>query len=820
MSGRPPASQTRGGASRLTPWSLVYDHWEPPAEGKREALCALGNGYFVTRGAACEADLDAPHYPGTYRAGLYDRRTSVVDGAPLVHEDLVNLPNWLRLSFWTGDGWWGRDPAELLDFRQELDFARGVLTRTLRLRDRAGRVTWVRERRLVHLLEPHLAAQSLELRAENWSGPLRLRSFIDGHIANRGVPEYAGAGGPHLEGFAAEHPWGGVVTLRARTVGTRVEVATATRTRAWVGGRPLTLRRFADADPRVVGLEGACELAPGAHVLVEKVVALYTGRDGVQVEPRAAAARHVEQAPPFPALLTSHAGGWDALWWRFAIDVAGHPDTAAALHLHLFHILQTVSPNTVAIDAGVPARGWHGEGYRGHVFWDELFVFPVLLYRVPDLVRALLLYRHRRLPEARRAAREAGLRGAMFPWRSASDGRDVTERRRKNPRSGRWIPDNSWLQRHIGAAVAYNVWQYHEVTGDREFLASHGAELLVEVARFWASLAELDPREGRYHIRGVIGPDEFHEGYPGAAAPGLDDNAYTNVMAVWTLLRACEAIDRLSTVCRRELVRRVALGGDELARWRDITRRMFVPFHGDGLVSQFAGYERLAEFDWRGYAARYGDIRRLDDILEAEGDTPNRFKLSKQADVLMLFYLLSEGELREIFTGLGYPWDDALIARNTDYYLRRTSHGSTLSRVVHAWVLARCDRSHSWEILREALGSDLADLPGGTTSKGVHLGAMAGTVDVFQRCYTGLEAREDALWLAPRLPDAVGRLTLRIRYRGAWLDLDIDRDRLRIAAADDARAPVALRVYGRAAALEPGATREFPIAPGPAAPRP
>ena len=197
----------------------------------------------------------------------------------------------------------------------------------------------------------------------------------------------------------------------------------------------------------------------------------------------------------------------------------------------MFHLLQTVSEHTIDLDVGVPARGLHGEAYRGHIFWDELFVFPFLNLRFPELTRALLRYRVRRLPEARQAARAAGYRGAMYPWQSGSDGREETQRLHLNPRSGRWLPDNSHRQRHVNAAVAWNVWQYYQATGDLDFLAAYGAEMLLEIARFWASIATYNRALDRYEICGVMGPDEYHDGYPDRDEPGLDNNAYTNVMA-------------------------------------------------------------------------------------------------------------------------------------------------------------------------------------------------------------------------------------------------------------------------------------------------
>ncbi|MFJ8114336.1 glycoside hydrolase family 65 protein, partial [Streptomyces sp. NPDC096132] len=345
------------------------------------------------------------------------------------------------------------------------------------------------------------------------------------------------------------------------------------------------------------------------------------------------------------------------------------------------------------------------EAYRGHVFWDELFVLPYLHLHFPEVSRALLRYRHRRLDRARAAARAIGRRGALYPWQSGSDGREETQQLHLNPRSGRWLPDHSRLQRHVGSAVAYNVVQYCEASGDDEFLHTKGAEMLLQIARFWADSATWDERLGRHRIRGVMGPDEYHDAYPGARQPGLDDNAYTNVTAAWVLARTVDVLRALPEPRLRELAERTGLDGGELEQWEGVSRTLHVPFH-DGVISQFEGYGDLAELDWEGYRRRYGDIRRLDRILEAEGDTVNHYKASKQADVLMLGYLFSPHELRGLFERLGHRLDDDTWHRTVDHYLVRTSHGSTLSGLVHGWVLARARRAEAWTYCQEALRGD------------------------------------------------------------------------------------------------------------------
>ncbi|MDH4094172.1 MAG: glycoside hydrolase family 65 protein [Betaproteobacteria bacterium] len=790
------------------PWRLEYREFRPAEERLREALCTLGNGYFATRGAAPEAAAGEFHYPGTYLAGGYDRQTTEIAGRRVENEDLVNLPNWLALGFRIdGSAWFDLKAVEILEYRQALDLESGMLERHVRFRDAAGRRTLLADRRLVHMAEPHLAALETEITAEDWRGPLEVRSALDGRVENAGVPRYRDLARRHLEPLEASAAGADALFLRMRTLQSRLEIAMAARTRL---DHPAQVRDV--IEPGYAGRSLHAELAEGETLRIEKVVALYTSRDRAISECGAAARAAVARAPEFAALAAGHSLAWQQLWRRFDMALQdGGERTQRILRLHVFHLLQTASPNTIGLDAGVPARGLHGEAYRGHIFWDELFIFPLLNLRLPEVTRALLLYRYRRLREARENAHAAGYRGAMYPWQSGSSGREESQVLHLNPRSGRWIPDHTYLQRHVNAAIAHNIWQYWQVTRDLEFLSHYGAEMFLEIARFWGSFATYNETHARYEILGVVGPDEFHTADPDAGRPGLDNHAYTNVMAAWVLARAADVLAALPEERRAELRETLALGDEELARWDDASRRMRVAFHGEGVISQFEGYEKLEELDWQGYREKYRDLSRLDRILEAEGDDVNRYQASKQADVLMLFYLFSAEELQELFGRLGYPFPADTIPKNVAYYSARTTHGSTLSRVVNSWVLARADREGSWRFFQEALESDVADIQGGTTAEGIHLGAMAGTVDLLQRGYTGIVTQGDVLWLNPCLPKELDCLRVSVRYRGLTLDLDVRHERLRVHARASNAAPIALGVVDKVHRLAAGEAREFAL---------
>ena len=794
-------------------WTLVYDGFDPARQGLREALCALGNGYFVTRGALPETEADGVHYPGTYVAGLYDRARTEIAGRTVENEDLVNVPNWLPLQFRVAGGaWFDAQQADVLEHRLELDMRHGTLIRHLVWQDAEGRRTRVVQRRLVSMKDEHLAGLETTFTAENWSGTIQVRSGLDGRVVNAGVKRYHDLNPRHLQVLGQAEVDTETVDLQVQTIQSHVRVALAARTRLRRDGQVAEADRRLAEEPGFVAHELTFELEEGRPATVEKVVALYTSRDRAVSESRDDAQLTVAGAEDFQGLLARHEGAWNSLWNRFDIQLdSANEWTETVLHLHIFHLLQTASPHTVHLDVGVPARGWHGEAYRGHIFWDELFIFPFFNLQQPRVAAALLGYRHARLGAARAAAREAGYQGAMFPWQSGSNGREETQTLHLNPKSGRWLPDHSRNQRHVNIAIAYNVWQHYMVTGSTAFLRFTGAELLIEIARFWASLATYNAEEDRYEIHGVMGPDEYHEAYPDSDEPGLRNNTYTNVMVVWVLQRALEALEVLPPHYRQELVAELAIGDDELDRWRDITHKMKVVFHADGVLTQFEGYEDLAEFDWEGYRERYGNIARLDRLLEAEGDSTDRYKLAKQADVLMLLFLLSRTELRELLAGLGYEVSEEQLARTVDYYLQRTSHGSTLSGVVSAWVLARYEPEEAWQFLLHALESDVADVQGGTTAEGIHLGAMAGTVDIVLRCLAGMRARGPVLRFEPALPPQVKQLNFSVHYRGHRIDVELAEDHMRLGSRPGPAQPIQVLVHDQTVELAPGQEREVSL---------
>ncbi|MBV8990276.1 MAG: glycoside hydrolase family 65 protein [Solirubrobacterales bacterium] len=787
-------------------FTLDYDDFVPDQEGLREALTSTGNGYFCTRGTTEWQDSDDVHYAGTYAHGCYNRETTILGGTPVLNEDLVNLPNWLVLKLRIeGEEAITLDNVELLAYHHRYDIRDALVSREIRFRDRAGRETTLRSRRFVSMAHVHQAAIEWTIIPENWSGVAEVVSALDGRITNANVARYRQLEGRHLDPISPRTFGPEVIALIARTRQSRLYVAEAARTRLFRGDESAEVNRTLHQMEDYIQQVLAFDATQGSSVRVEKLVAFYTSQDRAINEPLGAAGKSVARYPAFEAALSRHRAAWEELWRVCDLLVPREPRVQLLLRLHTAHILQVCSRHTSDRDAGVPARGLNGEAYRGHVFWDELYVYPFLNFRLPEITRELLMYRYRRLGEARAAAREAGFKGAMFPWQSGSDGQEETQVVHLNPLSGRWDPDHSHNQRHVNAAIFYNVWQYLQATGDIDFLRETGAEMMLEIARFWASIAHYNRERDRYEIHGVMGPDEFHEKYPGAEEGGLRNNAYTNVMVAWIADIAQRVLELLPESRRVALRTRLDLTDDEVAKWQEMCHKMYVPFLDDGILSQFEGYEELEELDWDDYRSRYPNIQRLDRILKAEGEDPDRFKLTKQADAALLFFLFPDEELRRLFKRLGYEYTSDTARRTVEYYDRRTSHGSTLSFIAHSAVLAAIDPESSWERFLVALESDVGDVQGGTTKEGIHMGVMSGTLDLVQRSYAGSSVRDGVLFFEPRLNDRLDGMAFSMQFRGMPLQVSFRGDELTIVADPEGRSrPVRIGVGEEIHELCPG----------------
>ena len=749
-------------------WSLNYYDYDTSKEKSREALLAVGNGYFGTRGAMEETESNENNYPGTYIAGLYNRLKSPVGDRMIENEDFVNNPNWLPLKFKIDDGdWLDVNNVEIERIHRQLDFRTGVMSRDMIVKDKKGRRTQVISARVASMDNPHIASMEYKVTPLNYSGNITFEAGLNGDMINDGVERYSDLEQHHLrpfqEGADEENH---LIYLEVETVQSAIRIAEACKIQVSVNKMPVTLAPVILKKPGAVYATYKKEILENQQFCLQKLVAIHTSKDSDGNKPLEKALNSATIYSHFDEIVNKSTVIWNQLWDEIDIQLEGDRKSQMLLRLHLYHLMVTTSVNNKNIDFGIPARGLHGEAYRGHIFWDELYALPVYYWHLPEVARSVLMYRYRRIDKARKYAKEHGYEGAMFPWQSGSSGREETQVVHLNPVSGEWGDDYSSLQRHINIAVAYNIWQYYRTTGDLRFMEEYGAEIFLEICRFWASKTTYNDKTGKYEIKKVMGPDEFHEKYPDADEGGLKDNAYTNIMVSWLFMRAFDLVNEMNHTARIRVLDKINLKEAELKNWKDKVDHMNLVISPEGIIAHFDGYFDLKELDWDAYEKKYDDIHRMDRILKAEGKSPDAYKVSKQADLLMVFYLLDIDTVTGIINKMGYKVPDDYVKKNFYYYLKRTSHGSTLSRVVHAFLANLIgEKEFSWELYSEALASDYTDIQGGTTGEGIHAGVMGGTIMIALSAYAGINLHAENIRLSPNLPESWKKMSFNFRFR-------------------------------------------------------
>ncbi len=747
-------------------WLLRYFDYDTKMERSREAMLAVGNGYFGTRGAMEESSANEVNYPGTYVSGLFNRLTSKVGDRDIENEDFVNITNWLPVSFRIEDGPWFEFSPEsvfqIRDARRTLDMHSGTLTRELLLEDVEGRLTRLLSSRFVGMEDPHRAGLRYSVTPLNYSGTLELRSSLRGDHKNAGVKRYNDLEQQHLVA-CSEEVRNAQLHLVVRTTQSDIAIALSARNSVVGSKVPGEVRK----GPAWMEEYFSVQAGQGEEVVLEKIVALATSRDPVEGNAGERAAAILEKMQDFGTELARSSLAWTRIWDRMDVKIEGDREAQVLVRLHLYHMMVSASPHHDGLDAGIAPRGLHGEAYRGHIFWDELYMLPFFNLHFPGVVRSVLRYRHKRLDAARANAKAYGYQGAMFPWQSGSDGSEETQVIHLNPLSGEWGDDYSSMQRHVSLAIAFNAWSYYHYSGDMNFMEEYGAELLLDICKFWVSKVEGPDNTGFYHIDKVMGPDEYHEKLPGSNEGGLTDNAYSNLMVSWMLERAKDLLKAMGEEPRKRILEKLDVSENDLKHWKDVESKLALEINNEGVIEQFRGYFSLEELDWEVYRNKYGDIHRLDRILKAEGLSPDDFKLSKQADLLMIFYLLGRQRVDELLKELGCKVPSDYMEQNYDYYIQRTSHGSTLSRLVHARLAWQMGRTESgWSMFMEALRSDLVDIQGGTTGEGIHCGVMAGTVCDVLFTFGGLDLSGEKPRISPALPAHWESLSFAFSFRG------------------------------------------------------
>ncbi|MDQ2820929.1 MAG: glycoside hydrolase family 65 protein [Pseudomonadota bacterium] len=755
------------------PWAIRETAFDTTAHFLRETLFALGNGYIGLR-ATGEEGYSGPagtSLDGTYLNGFYESEPIVYPeaafGLAKTNQFMLNVPNAKGISLWIGEERFDPLSGTVQHYERTLDFRTGVLVRSLEWTSPNGKRIALRSRRVVSFENKHLFAIAWEVTPLNFSDAITIVSSVNGAVRNLEAGDDPRIGsavsGPalqtmgveqdaHLSALVQQTHNSGFTLVSA--IATHIDGAVADKAHA----HQQATERF------------TIEATQDQPVQVVKYGSYYSSRDypaGELLERTRATLRDAGAAG-FDALCAAQAAYLADFWRHADVEIAGDDALQQGIRFNQFHLLQSVGRDG---RTNIAAKGVTGEGYEGHYFWDtEIYIFPFFLYSKPDVARKLLEYRYAGLPQARERARQMShTQGALYPWRTIA-----------GSECSAYFPAGT-AQYHINADIAYSIKSYYDATGDRDYMAQAGAEIVLETARIWIGLGSVD-REGRFCINEVTGPDEY--------TALVNNNYYTNAMAQMHLRFAADCVDMLRHECAADFARVVAATGlqdSEMAGWRHAADTMHLPYDAAlGIHAQDDSF--LSKKPWD-FAATPPENYPL--LLNYHPMVIYRHQVCKQADVVLALMLLSDQ----------FTLDDK--RRDFDYYEAVTTHDSSLSSCIFSIIAAEVGyHDKAYDYFLETARLDLDDTHG-NTHYGVHTAAMAGTWLGVAYGFAGMRVVDGALRFAPGVPVQWQHYQFQIQLRGSFLRVRIDADAAEYTLQDGAG--LDFTHHGQALAVTPAA---------------
>ena len=760
----------------VEPWCLREQALDLDVLAQTESVFALSNGHVGWRGNLDEGEPRG--LPGCYLNGVYEERplaaAEAIYGLPESGQTVINVTNGKLIRLFVNDEPFDVRYGTLRAHERVLDFRAGVLRRSAEWVSPAGDAVRVSSERLVSFTQRAIAAIHYEV--EPLDSPMRIAVQSE-LLANEQLP--AGTGDPRLgavldhpleQEFHATHERALVVVHRTKRSGLRVGAA---------------MDHLIDApDPRIEAqafadgglVAAAAVVAPGQRLSLIKYVSYgwSSVRSLQAVRDQLWAALTAARQTGWDGLLADQRAFLDDFWDRADVEVDGDTEVQQAVRFALFHVLQA---GVRGESRPIPAKGLTGSGYDGHAFWDtEAFVLPVLTFTAPDATASALRWRRDLLPAALDRAAQLGFAGAAFPWRTIH-GEEC---------SGYWPAGMAAV--HVNAGIAAAAVGYVDATGDVEFERDTGMDLLTHTARLWRSLGHHDA-QGRFHIDGVTGPDEY--------SAIADDNVYTNLMARDNLLAAADVAERYP-----DRARELGIDAEESASWRDAAQSMHIPYdEALGVHPQAEGFTRHQVWDFDHTSPEQYPL-----LLHFPYFDLYRKQVVKQADLVLAMQTC------------GSQFTAEQKARNFDYYEQLTVRDSSLSACTQAVIAAEVGHlSLAFDYLGEAALMDLHDLEHNTRD-GVHIASLAGTWIALVVGFAGLRYGGGHFSFAPRLPEGLNRLAFSLLLRGQRLRVEITPTSARYLLAEGE--PIEISHHGTALTLEAGKPQRRRIPQTPTRPPP
>ncbi|MDA3793194.1 MAG: CBS domain-containing protein [Elusimicrobia bacterium] len=712
-----------------------------------ESVFTLGNGFLGSRGVFEENPKVCN--PGTFIQGLYDKSGAQV-------EEIINLPNPINLIISVEGEKFDISTMEVLNHKRTLDMKNNLLIRKTRFKDAKGREYLYQSLRFFSMTRPHIGVMRTSLKLLKGKANLTSIDRLDDSVYNSGgnmIPRRR-----HYNPLKVTNK-GGFSYIEFRTNTHKHHIGYCTY-------KSITLNN------KTIKHNGKIfefSLKGGGEITFNKIFSIYTSNDCRAEKISANAETELKDAVSlgFNGLLKEHLKRFSEKWENADIKISGSIENQRAIRFNIYHLLIAATEEFASSSIG--ARTLSGQGYRGHIFWDtEIYILPFFIFTQPETARNMLLFRYNTLSQAKDRARDRGFSGAMYPWESTVSGHEQTPRYAKTVDGSIGEVTTQDFEHHITADVAYSIYQYYNITGDKKFIYSYGAEIIFETAKFWASRAEYSEKDSLYHINNITGPDEFHV--------DVTDNAYTNYMAGWNLKYAAELYEQLkNTKTIKKLTKKIKVNNKTASSWKDIGEKIALSRSATyDIINQFNGYLRKKDYKARNYDMNFlPEIPRYYEYIGLE-----KTRMIKQPDVLALFHLFPDN----------FSFKEKLL--NYNYYIYRTIHKSSLSYCFHSILAAELEDSlRAYIFFRAAAFIDLEDIAG-NTDEGIHAASLGGVWQALIFGFAGLRANKDGLKIRPRLPGTITNIKFSIYYQKTQYLLKISNKKIMIKIIEDKKSKI------------------------------
>lgn len=748
-------------------WLIKETGWVKGLQDIRESQFALGNGYLGTRGIYEEIPYDCA--PGTYIAGVYDKMAAQVS-------EMVNFPNPINFKFVVGGEKLGLIAMNAIDHKRTLNMKKAVLARHTIYKDSKNRCYDYQSVRFISQHNKNIGVMQISLTSLDSACVLDINTGIDTSVSNAGILTEGRKKHFRLKELGQHKGAGYLVSETSEKKYTVIY---------WAGFYYCINHKKILTKDNIFRLK----IRKNQTVVFTKVFCIkhYPHKDDHTAQKRDAFKIFYKAfKSDFSTLLKEHTECWDKLWKKADVIIEGTANIQQNIRFNIYHMLSCLHYDNGFSSIG--ARTLSGEGYRGHIFWDaEIFLLPFYLFTFPKAAKNMLLYRYRRLSESRKIAKENGYKGVQFAWESSDTGEEETPG---------WAMDidrtvikihTHQMEHHLTADIAYAINKYYIATGDDKFMQDAGYEILIETARFWASRVKYNKKKNKYEIKHVIGPDEFHI--------DVNNNAFTNMMAKWNLFTAVKALEDFKKKAKayKKIKKKLGLKDKEVKSWKQIASRIITHINKKNIIEQFDGFFKLKKValtrtDENGIPLIPASIKAKD---------LGKTQIIKQADVLMLIYLLND-----IFSA-------KTKNANYDFYISRTVHKSSLSAPMHAFIASEVGDLHrAYNLFNVAMRTDISNLYG-NTAEGIHAASLGGTWQALVFGFGGVMIRRSELFINPRMPRSWRKLKFSLSWRDSLVKLQLTNDIINIKVSCSKHKKIKIGIFDRLRILKTNKTYIF-----------